>query len=128
MTSHQESDLKAALNQFNIALLDHNLLRPKSWTIGMYGKTSETRKRNYNKRIRKIKQKIELLSKVLGIPVPEFPEGNPDGFNFDAANPAAFVPHAGNPDVDPDVVNPDAVNPDVVKPDADNLVVVKLEC
>ena len=120
MTSHQKSELKAAFNEFNKALL-----RPKDPDF----RISKNRRRTHNRRIRKIKHKIELLSKVLGITEFNQRQDNGGGFNLDAPNPDAFIPNVVDPNaINPDAGNLDAVNPDVVNPDADNLVVVKLEC
>ena len=117
MTSHQESELKAAFNEFNKALL-----RPKDPDF----RISKNRRRTHNRRIRKIKHKIELLSKVLGISEFNQRQDNRGGFNLDAANPNAFIPSVANQNpVNLDVGTQDAVNPNVVDP---NLVAVKLEC
>ena len=96
INSHQESELKAILNELNIALL-----RPKG---------PKKRRKKYKMRNEKIQQRIEILSKLLGIPEPEqdsasfepFPEGffigNSNVVNQDAVDPEAVPQDAVNPD------------------------------
>ena len=98
INSHQESELKAIFNELNIALL-----RPKG---------PKKRRKKYNMRNEKIQQRIEILSKLLGIPEPEQDSASfepfPDGFFIGNSN-------AVNQDaVDPEAVPQDAVNPDSI--------------
>ena len=98
INSHQESALKAILNELNIALL-----QPKG---------PKKRRSKYNMRNKKIQQRIEFISKRLGIPEPEQDSASfepfPDGFFIGNSN-------AVNQDaVDPEAVPQDAVNPDSI--------------
>ena len=98
INSHQESELKAILNELNIALL-----RPKG---------PKKRRKKYNMRNEKIHQRIEILSKLLGISEPEQDSASfepfPDGFFIENSN-------AVNQDaVDPEAVPQDAANPDSI--------------
>ena len=104
INSHQESELKAILNELNIALL-----RPKG---------PKKRRKKYNMRNEKIQQRIEILSKLLGIPEPEQDSASfepfPDGFFIGNSNPV-------NQDaVDPEAVPKDAINPDSINQHADD--------
>ena len=129
INSHQESELKAILNELNIALI-----RPKG------RKTTRSR---YNKRVEKTQKRIEIVSKLLGIPelnldATSSDDSNPDGFspdminvnavNPDVVNPGAVNPVAAQPDaVNPDAFNSDAVNPEAANPDDGNLNAVQPE-
>ena len=105
INSHQESELKAILNELNIALL-----RPKG---------PKKRRKKYNMRNEKIQQRIEILSKLLGIPEAEQDSASfepfPDGFfigNSNAVNQDAVDPEA----VPQDAVNPDSINQHAADP------------
>ena len=72
----------------------------------------------------KIQRKIEILSKLLGIPsVLESSQkkDQSDAIDMDAVDPDAVYPTAVNSEapstINPDVVNPDVNNADVVNPD-----------
>ena len=100
INSHQESELKAILNKLNITLL-----QPKPPT---------KRWKKYNRRNKKLQQRIGIISKLLGIPEP-----SPDVASSDVFNPGAVNLNAVNPDaVNPDAVHQDAINPEPVNPDA----------
>ena len=107
INSHPESELKAILNELNIVLLQPKPPK-KRWS-------------KFNRRNKKIQQRIGIISKLLGIPEPNSDAASPDGFNpfavnLNAVNPDAVDPHAADPDAD----NQDAVNPDAIQPDWTN--------
>ena len=109
INSHPESELKTILNTLNIALL-----QPKG---------PKKRWSKYNRRNKKLQQRIGIISKLLGIP-----DSNPDVANSDGFNPDGFNPDAVNLDaVNPDAVNPDAVHPNDVNPDAVHLDAINPE-
>ena len=114
INSHRESELKTILNALNIALL-----QPKG---------PKKRWSKYNRRNKKLQQRIGFISKLLGIPEPNPDVVNQDGFNPDGFNPDAVDPNAANPaTVDPNATNPAVVNLNAANPDAFNLDAVNLD-